>query len=100
MCLIITAAAAFLFFLFGVFRKKYGKNSENEMSIALIFLAAALMWCVDRTAAVLKGGTFFDFGIEDFLLGLIIAAVGTVIYAVFVLKKFFVHSSKNLNKGE
>lgn len=100
MCLIIAMAAAFLFFLLGAFRKKRGKNAKNEMTVSLIFFAAALMWCVDGITAVLNGGAFFDFSIEDFLLGLIIAVVGVVMYAVFVLKKYFTRSLKIVNKGE
>lgn len=100
MCLIITAAAALLFFLLGIFRKKHGKTSGNEMSVSLMFSAAALMWCVDGIAAVLQGEQFFDFSTEDFLLGLIIVAVGAAVYAVLVLKKRFARSSKCLNEGE
>lgn len=98
MCLIITAVAALLFFLLGIYQKKHGKKSGNEMSVSLMFLAAALMWSVDGIAAVLNGESFFDFSTEDFFLGLIIAAAGTAIYAILALRKYFMRSS--MNEGE
>lgn len=86
MCLIITAIAALLFFLLGLFQKRHGKKSGNEMTVALMFSAAALMWCVDGIASVVGGEGFFDFSRKDFILGLIVVAAGCVLYGVLRLR--------------
>lgn len=90
MCLIFTIIAAAVF---GVLY--FIKNSEQNpvlksalKTTALSFGAAALMWCVDGVASVMEGESFFDISAGDAVLGVIIIALGLVLFAaVYAVEK-------------
>lgn len=82
MCLIMTiCAAAVTGGLYLAFSKR-GRATKSLSFAALMFLSAALMWCVDGIASVLDGEAFFDLSAEDAVLGVMILALGFLIFAI------------------
>ncbi len=83
MCLLMTAAAALICAL--VFCLKDRDNRLKTGTLALIYLAAALMWCVAGSAARLYGEDFFNLSSDDALLGGVVIAGGLAVYLVLLL---------------
>ncbi len=85
MCLIMSFVSAAIFFAIWQIKKSRSLNSKNELTTALAFGAASLMWCVDGFSSLIGGESFFDFSREDFILGVIIVACGLALYGVLFL---------------
>jgi hypothetical protein len=61
-------------------------------SLALMYLAAALMWSVDGIASLIEGGPFVELSdpavvADDTLLGVAVLALGLIVWGAFVLIK-------------
>lgn len=83
MCLIFTAAAAAVSgILYFVSVRRGGRGYASLATAALMYAAAALMWCVDGFAAVAAGEPFFDLSIDNAVLGVIVVAAAVAVFAV------------------
>lgn len=87
MCEIITIAAAILFTVLFFVNYRKGKATKALATTALMFWGAAIMWAVDCAKAKLEGEPFFDISREDTILGLIILAVGLVIFTILKFRE-------------
>lgn len=88
MCLIMTTIAAAVTGGVWFVLSRRGRATKSLSFTALMFLSAALMWCVDGIASVLDGGEFFDLTAQDAILGVMILALGFLIFGVLsVLEK-------------
>ena len=89
MCLIFTAAAAAVSgILYFVSVRRGGRGYASLTTAALMYAAAALMWCVDGFAAVAAGEPFFDLSADNAALGVVVVAAGAAVLAVlFFLEK-------------
>lgn len=84
MCLIMCTFAT----LVSLFFSKFKLNLLSTM-----YLSASVMWTVDNTMAKISGENFFDFSLDDTLLGTCIVIAALIF---FVLYKAF-HRIKNSN---
>ncbi|MDR1791261.1 MAG: hypothetical protein LBR20_06375 [Propionibacteriaceae bacterium] len=90
MTLIITAFAALFV---GVLRlAKPGTAAIHLGVLALMYLGAALMWCVDGLNALFHGEPFVDLTdgtviFDDTMLGLSVLALGLIIWSIYILIK-------------
>lgn len=77
MCLILCSIAAFLSLYLSSFKLKL---------LPTMYISASIMWTVDNTIAKLSGEDFFDFSLDDTLLGFCIV-VSALMFTGFV--RFF-----------
>lgn len=79
MCLILCSIAAFLTLYYSRFKLNL---------LSTMYLSASVMWTVDNTMAMLSGENFFDFSLDDTLLGFCIV-ISALLFTGFVriLKK-------------
>lgn len=75
----LTSIAAAVFFAF-VWRRSGGRDKAARLAM-LSFAGASLMWAVDCVAGALEGGPLLDFSREDAVLGAIVLASGSALYA-------------------
>ena len=80
MCEILTIVATLVFASLYFYKKRRQKSANAELTTALMFLGASLMWCVDCIANKLEGEPFFDLSREDSILGLIVVGAGLIVY--------------------
>ena len=74
MCLILCSIAAFLSLYHSSFKLKL---------LPTMYISASIMWTVDNTIAKLSGEDFFDFSLDDTLLGFCIV-VSALMFTGFV----------------
>ncbi|MCI6939460.1 MAG: hypothetical protein MR749_07215 [Succinatimonas hippei] len=77
MCLILCSIAAFLSLYLSSFKLKL---------LPTMYISASIMWTVDNTISKLSGEDFFDFSLDDTLLGFCIV-VSALMFTGFV--RFF-----------
>ena len=86
MTLIITAIAALVTAV--LFFKNPAEAREWHIgTLALMYLGAALMWCVDGFAAVAQGGPFIELTdtaamMDDMLLGICVVVLGAIAWGI------------------
>ncbi|MDR1833755.1 MAG: hypothetical protein LBQ92_03775, partial [Propionibacteriaceae bacterium] len=88
MTLILTALAVILVTVLRFAKPDAGVRLRLG-TLALIYLGAALMWCVDGIAALAQAEPFLDFSdpaviADDSLLGLAVIALGLVVWGVLL----------------
>lgn len=67
MCLILCSIAALITLYYSSFKLNL---------LSTMYLSASVMWTVDNTMAKLSGEEFFDFSLDDTLLGLCVVVAG------------------------
>lgn len=85
MTLIVTLLAAIA--ASAAWRAELPGNAHRFGGLALMYWAAALMWCVDGVANLLEGETFIELAdpaamADDALLGAVVVACGLAVWAV------------------
>ncbi len=88
MTLIITAIAAVVAAIIWYMRTPSNVNRVGVL--ALMYGAAALMWCVDGIASLIEGNGFIELADgavmrDDALLGIVVVVVGLAAWAVYLL---------------
>ena len=89
MTLIITALAALIAAAIYLFNPSVARSYQIG-SLALIYLGAALMWCVDGFASLAEGEPFVELSdtaamADDALLGLCVVVLGLAAWGVLRL---------------
>lgn len=90
MTLFITFVAAAIATI--VWYVKAPDNTYRIGTLALMYWAAVLMWCVDGIAELMAGEAFIEVVdtavmFDDALLGLFVVAVGLAAWAIYLLIK-------------
>ncbi len=88
MTLIITAMAAIIATI--AWYIQLPKNKYRFGVLALIYWAAALMWCVDGIFSLTEGEGFIEITngaimLNDALLGIVIVVAGLVVWGIYLL---------------
>ena len=91
MTLLITALAGLIAAAIWFAKPDFAKT-YHVGALALMYVGAALMWCVDGFACLAEGEPFIELTdgavmADDALLGLCVVALGLVIWAVVVIIK-------------
>ena len=85
MTLMITLLAAVVASI--VWYSKAPNSTFNIGSLALMYWAATLMWCVDGIACLIEGEAFIEIAdtaamLDDAVLGIVVVIVGLAVWAV------------------
>lgn len=88
MTLVVTLLAAVVATL--VWYAKLPENTYRIGGLALMYWAAALMWCVDGLFCLMEGEPFIEIVdtaamLDDFVLGVVVVIVGIAAWAVYLL---------------
>lgn len=86
MTLVLTAIAA-LVVAVTYFKNPAEAREYHLGALALMYLGAALMWCVDGFASLAEGGSFIELSdasamVDDALLGVVVVVVGAVAWGI------------------
>lgn len=90
MTLLITFVAAVIATI--AWYVKAPDNTYRIGTLALMYWATVLMWCVDGIAELMAGEAFIEVAdtavmFDDALLGLLVVAVGLAAWAIYLLLK-------------
>ena len=86
MCLILTCIAAIVVTVLSFLFPKLVTHFQLDR-LARMYWSAALMWMVDGIFRIREGEAFFEFSVNDTLLGVLIVFCGVLFWCLLTLAR-------------